>query len=113
MQRERDHLKFGIRAPHSVAVDHRNSRHRADHERDGGIETAGLRAQNRADLLAKEPLELAERGQNLVDPRDLFTVGAPIIAQGTTRASSSTSATSIMRTVPYLRIACWAMSLPI
>ena len=72
MQRERDHLEFGIGAPHSVAVDHGNAGHRSDHERDGRIEAAGLRAQNRADLLAEEPLELAERGEYLLALRDLF-----------------------------------------
>jgi hypothetical protein len=44
-----------------VAVDCGYAGHRADDERDGRIEAAGLRAQNCANLLAEKPLELAER----------------------------------------------------
>src|SRR5712664_3831404 len=41
-----------------------------------------------------------------------ITVGAPIIADGTTSASSGTSSMSTRDTGPCSRIACWASSLP-
>ena len=72
MEGEGDHLQFRERAAHAVAVDHGNAGHRADHERDGGIETSRFGAQDRADRLAEEPLELSERDQDLLALRDLF-----------------------------------------
>ncbi len=48
-------------------------------------------------------------------PRGSFstiTVGAPIIAEGTTTASSGTSSTETSSTGPHSRIACFASSVP-
>ena len=55
------------------------------------------------------------KARMISSPRGSFstiTVGAPIIAEGTTRASSGTSSTSTSVTGPWARIACCASSLP-
>ena len=102
--------RMGVGSPEMACV-HRGWSERMAH--DEGLRAEALKilqeAPGECPIPAPQPVRLQQQAASLRNatrispPSGIFstiTVGAPIIAQGTTSASSSTSSTSIIRTGP-------------